>query len=208
MKTKVTLSIDVSVIEEAKVQKINISKAAEDGISAFLGRSRHGTVQRGENGEFYMSEEIQKELETMYVEFELYQSDIGARYDKRKGLVWIFERAVRVGLEAEELLDIFEKRYSKHLVDIAKTPKIEVSEEATNKLIAVFCSSFFIFIDGLYQKYINDDAMAEDLIRPNIESASHRWVDVRRNKLPHISRNELYNILKANYNDKGGRTIL
>lgn len=208
MKTKVTLSIDIAIIEEAKIQKINISKAAEDGISAFLGRSRHGTVQRGENGEFFMSEEVQKELETEYAKYKLYVLGAGARYEHRKALVWIFERAVRVGMDAEELLNIFEERQSKELADSAKTPKIEFSQAAVDNLLSAFCSSFSIFINSLYQQFIAMDNMREDKIRLELKYASKRWVDVRVKKLPNLSREELYNILKDSYNDKNHRIKL
>lgn len=208
MKTKVTLTIEASIIEEAKIQKINISSAAEDGISAFLGQARHGKVQRGENGEFFMSEEVQKELETAYGEFKLYMSRVGARYDNRKGSIWIFERAVSVGMDPKELLGIFEKRYSKDLADFAKTPKIEFSEEATNNLISIFCSSFSIFIDNLHRRYVTMDDMTENIIRSKIEDASKSWVDARRKKLPSITRKELYVILKNYYNEKEGKIKL
>lgn len=208
MKSKVTLSIDSAVVEEAKVQGINISAAAEQGISAFLGRSQHGKVQRGENGEFVMTEEVRKELESTYTHFEKYMDQVSTRYDRRKGMIWIYERAIRVGMEADELLTIFEERYSQHLSELSQTPKIKSSKEATTDLINIYATSFIAFVDTIVRKYLAEQDITDADIRSNVESASARWMEPRRKRLMNISREELYKILKARYNEDKGEAIL
>lgn len=208
MKTKVTLSIDSVIVEEAKSKGINISSAAEQGITAFLGRSQHGKVQRGDNGEFVMTEEVRKELESAYTQFERYISQSGAQYDHRKSLIWIFNRAVSVGMDAEELLILFEDRYFQHLKKRAETPKIPVSQEATDKLLDIYFNSFCIVVDNLLSNYHAQTDISNLLIKTTVETDLNRWIMERRKRLGGISRKDLYSILRDRYNVKKGETLL
>ena len=208
MKSKVTLSIDSVIIESAKAKGINISAAAEQGISAFLGQSQRHKVQRGEKGEFIMTEEVSTELEAAYLQFEKYISSAGSLYDHSKATIWIYERAVHVGMDAEELLQIFEDRYGQYLAKRAEEKQIVVSEEATNKLLDIYSNSFTVFVDHLYRNYIAQQDITGAEIRSKIESSSYDWVDVRKKRLMGISRKDLYTILKTKYNEKKGKQIL
>jgi hypothetical protein len=155
-----------------------------------------------------MTEEVRKELETTYVQFEDYLNQIGARYDHRKGMIWIYERAVRVGMDAEELLNIFEDRYTQHINKRAQEPKIPVSQEATDKLINIYFESFCIFVDHLLRNYHAQPDLSDSMIRTVMETDTSRWIMERRKRLTGISRKDLYVLLKERYNDKKGKTLL
>ena len=208
MKVKLTLSIDPTIAEEAKVQGINISAAAEQGISAVLGRSKNSKIQRGENGELIMAEEVRKDLKIAYDKFEEYINQLGVRYDHRKGMIWIYNHAIRAGMDTEELLNIFEGQHTQQINKHAQMPKLEVSQEATDKLMDIYFKSFCIFVDHLLRNYHANQDLSDSMIKTVMETDTSRWIMERRKRLTGISRKDLYVLLKERYNDEKGKQLL
>jgi hypothetical protein len=111
-------------------------------------------------------------------------------------------------MEAEELLTIFEERYSQHLTTLAQTPKMKESKKATDDLVNIYAGSFIAFVDSIIRNYLAENDISDADIRSNVESASARWMEPRRKRLMNISRQELYSVLKARYNENKGKKIL